>query len=130
MKRVSSWLAVLATLAVTSCQPDNSKTWFQGDFEAALAAADDRGTQVMIEFYADWCNWCRRLEADTFSVPEVRRELQALVAMKLDAEKEGADLAERFEEHGRPDLEDLGGRDASTDEGIDDPLAVVDHVGA
>jgi len=97
MKRVSSWLAVLATLVVASCQPDTSKTWFKGDFEAALAAADARGTQVMIEFYADWCNWCRRLEADTFSAPEVRRELQALVSLKVDAEKEGAELARRFD---------------------------------
>jgi len=97
MKRVSSWLAVLATLVVASCQLETSKTWFKGGFEAALAEADSRDTQVMIEFYADWCNWCRRLEADTFSAPEVRRELQALVSMKVNAEKEGVLLARRFD---------------------------------
>ncbi len=104
MKRVFSWLAVVATLVVAGCQPDTSKTWFDGDLEAALAAADARDTQVMIEFYAEWCNWCRRLEADTFSVPEVRSELQALVSMKLDAEKEGAELASQFEVDSYPTL--------------------------
>jgi thioredoxin-related protein/tetratricopeptide (TPR) repeat protein len=104
MKRVFSWLAVVATLVVAGCQPDTSKTWFDGDLETALAAANARDTQVMIEFYADWCNWCRRLEADTFSVPEVRSELQALVSMKMDAEKEGAELADRFEVDSYPTL--------------------------
>jgi len=104
MKRAYSWLAVLATLVVAGCQPDTSKTWFDGDVETALTAADARDTQVMIEFYAEWCNWCRRLETDTFSVPAVRSELQALVSVKLDAEKEGAELADRFEVDSYPTL--------------------------
>jgi thioredoxin-related protein len=104
MKRAFSWLAVGATIVVAACQPETSKTWFDGDLGTALAAAEARDTQVMIEFYAEWCNWCRRLETDTFSVPEVRSELQALVSMKLDAEKEGAELADRFEVDSYPTL--------------------------
>lgn len=104
MKRAFSWLAVFATLVVAGCQPDSSKTWFDGDLETAFAAAEARDTLVMVEFYAEWCNWCRRLETDTFSVPEVRSELQALVSVKLNAEKEGAELADRFEVDSYPTL--------------------------
>jgi thiol-disulfide isomerase/thioredoxin len=83
-------------VAIAACQQDTSKTWFKGDLEAAQAEAGRRDTVVMIEFYADWCNWCRRLEADTFAVPAVRRELEQIVSMRRDAEKDGADLAARF----------------------------------
>ena len=83
-------------VAVVACQQDTSKTWFKGDLEAARAEAGKRDTVVMIEFYADWCNWCRRLEADTFAVPAVRIELERIVSLRRDAENEGADLAARF----------------------------------
>ncbi len=96
MKRAFSLLTVFAILGIVACRPDTSKTWFSGDLEAARAEAGTRGTMVMIEFYADWCNWCRRLETDTFSVPEVQRELARFVSMKLNGEKGGAELAASF----------------------------------
>ena len=70
--------------------------WFDGSFQAALTEAAERDTVVMVEFYTDWCNWCRRLESDTLTNPEVRAELAKLVALKLDAEKSGAEMAARY----------------------------------
>ncbi len=96
MKRVFTLLTVLAALGFAACRPDSSTTWFSGSLEAARAEAGTRDTMVMIEFYADWCNWCRRLDADTFSVPEVQHELAKLVSIKLNGEKSGADLAATF----------------------------------
>jgi thiol-disulfide isomerase/thioredoxin/tetratricopeptide (TPR) repeat protein len=86
----------LAAVGTAACQRDASKTWFKGDLGAARAEAGRRDTVVMIEFYAEWCNWCRRLEADTFSAPAVRRELEQIVSLRRDAEKDGAELAARF----------------------------------
>jgi thioredoxin-related protein len=96
MKRVFLVLTVFAALGIAACRPDTSTAWFGGDLEAARAEAGARGTMVMIEFYADWCNWCRRLDADTFSVPEVQHELAELVSMKVNGETSGADLAAKF----------------------------------
>ncbi len=93
MKRAFLLLTVFAILGIVACQPGTSGLWFSGDLEAARAEAGTRDTMVMIEFYADWCNWCRRLDADTFSVPEVRRELARFVPMKMNGEKGGAGLA-------------------------------------
>jgi thiol-disulfide isomerase/thioredoxin len=70
--------------------------WFAGDLDAATSEAQNRDTVVMIEFFTDWCGWCNRLEADTFSAPSVRNELEQIVSMRLDAEKDGLDLANRF----------------------------------
>jgi thioredoxin-related protein len=97
MKRALVPLVILAAVGIAACQRDTSKTWFKGDLEAAQAEAAQRGTVVMIEFYTDWCNWCRRLEADTFSVPAVRRELGQIVSLRRNAETDGVDLASRFD---------------------------------
>jgi thiol:disulfide interchange protein DsbD len=87
---------MVATTAVVACQRDTSEYWFKGDFSEARVEAGKRDTVVMIEFYADWCNWCRRLETDTFAAPAVRRQLAQIVALRLNAEQEGSHLAERL----------------------------------
>ena len=96
MRRVLALSMTLMVVAIAACQQDTSITWFGGDLEAARAEAGRRDTVVMIEFYTDWCNWCRRLEADTFSVPAVRSELEQIVSLRRDAEKDGAELAVQF----------------------------------
>jgi thioredoxin-related protein len=96
MKSFSIPLALAAMFAVAACQRDAPSTWFKGDLEAARTVATERDTVVMIEFYTDWCNWCRRLEADTFSVPAVRDQLERIVSLKVNAEEDGAELARRF----------------------------------
>ena len=93
MRRVLVLFMAVTVVGMAGCHQDTSKTWFKGDLEAARAEADRRDTVIMIEFYADWCNWCRRLEADTFAAPAVRRELEQIVSLRRDAEKDGAELA-------------------------------------
>ena len=96
MKRGLVGLTLAAIVGMAACQRDSSALWFKGDLDAAQAEAKARNTVVMIEFYTDWSNWCQRLESDTFSNDEVQRELRAFVSMKRNAEKGGADLAQRF----------------------------------
>ena len=75
---------------------DHPEPWFDADLEAALEEAGERGTMVMVDFKTDWCTWCKRLDRDTFSDPEVITELEELVALQLDAEKEGVDAVEKY----------------------------------
>ncbi|MCK5378693.1 MAG: thioredoxin fold domain-containing protein, partial [Acidobacteria bacterium] len=70
--------------------------WFDSGLEEAFAEAGERGTLVMVDFKTDWCTWCKRLDRDTFSDPAVVAELGEVVALQLDAEKEGVDSAERY----------------------------------
>jgi thioredoxin-related protein len=95
MRRTLVLLSVVAVLVTAACQQRQS-IWYKGDFGAATAAAEERDTLVMVEFYADWCSWCQRMEKDTFSETEVRQQLQDLVPLKLDAEREGERLADRY----------------------------------
>jgi thioredoxin-related protein len=113
MRRGLVLLAVVATVGMAACQRNTSDFWFNGDLEAAEAEASARDTVVMIEFFADWCSWCRRLEADTFAAPEVRAELEKIVSVRRNAEKEGADLAEKYGIDSYPTMVflDSGGRE-------------------
>jgi thioredoxin-related protein len=104
MKKILVPLVIVATVGIAACQRDASKIWFKGELEDAQAEAAERDTVVMIEFYADWCNWCRRLESDTFSAPAVRRELAQIVSLRRNAEEEGAGLADRFEVDSYPTM--------------------------
>lgn len=75
---------------------DTPDPWVGGELESALAQAGERGTLVMVDFKTDWCTWCKRLDRDTFSDSAVITELGELVALQLDAEKEGVDAAEKY----------------------------------
>lgn len=55
-----------------------------------MAAQADAPKKVFVDVYTDWCGWCKRMDANTFSDPEVSRMLNAdFYAVKLDAEQEG-----------------------------------------
>jgi len=89
-------LTVLAVMGISACRVEPPSVWFEGNFQTALTDAAERDTVVMVEFYTDWCNWCRRMASDTFTEPAVRAELAKLVALKLNAEGDGAELAARY----------------------------------
>jgi len=96
LRRACSILIVFFVLGTAACHREAPTVWFDGSFQSALGDAGKRDTVVMAEFYTDWCNWCRRLDTDTFSNPEVRSELAKLVPLKLNAEEGGAELASRY----------------------------------
>jgi len=52
--------------------------------EQEIAAAAARGQPVMVDFYADWCIECKRLERSTFGDPAVRRTLAQMVLLQVD----------------------------------------------
>ena len=62
----------IAALLAVSCQQRDS-FWFKGNLESAAAVARERDSLLMLKFYTDWCNWCRRLDRETFSDRDVRR---------------------------------------------------------
>ncbi len=74
-------------------------------FEAAVKAANAEGKLVFIDFFTTWCEPCKRLDAQTWTDAAVGKLVgEKAVALKLDAEKEGKDLARRYKIEAYPTL--------------------------
>ena len=54
------------------------------DLNRELAAASAAGQPVMLDFYADWCVYCKMMEKNTFPAPEVRQALAGARLLKAD----------------------------------------------
>jgi thioredoxin-related protein len=103
MRRAPALVVVIAAVIAVSCQQRDS-LWFKGDLGSAAVAAKERDSLLMLEFYTDWCSWCRRLEKDTFSNRDVRRQLRKVVAVRVNAEEDGRELARRYDVDSYPTI--------------------------
>jgi thioredoxin-related protein len=68
----------------------------------ALAEAKSSHKLVMIDFYTDWCGWCKKLDADTYPNPQVVKLSDQIVSVKVNAEKEGVEAAKKYGVTGFP----------------------------
>ncbi len=79
--------------------------WVEGSFEELLERAQKEDRLIFIDFWTDWCGWCKRLDADTFSDDAVVEEMKDILCYSVDAESEtGAPLARRYNVRGFPAL--------------------------
>ena len=69
---------------------------WERDFETALARAGSDRKPVMLDFYTTWCGWCKRLDQTTLADGQVQKALAGVVPLRLDAEREGRELAQRY----------------------------------
>ncbi|CAK0771675.1 Thiol:disulfide interchange protein DsbD [Gammaproteobacteria bacterium] len=73
--------------------------------DRALATAE--GRPILLDFYADWCVECKRMERTTFTDPAVRAALADVILLQADVTKNTAAdqaLLRRFELFGPPAL--------------------------
>ena len=88
---ISGLLAGLMSLGMAPvATPHSEKIQWMG-IEEAYAAAQQDGKKILIDFYTDWCGWCKKLDADTYSKPQVIRYInEHYHAVKFDAEQKAA----------------------------------------
>ena len=91
----------VATVALGSVLFAAEMPWAES-YEAAQAKAKEENKVVMVDFYTDWCTWCKRLDEETFSNEQVIEAARNLVVVKVNAEEEGVELAEKFNVTGYP----------------------------
>jgi thiol:disulfide interchange protein DsbD len=101
---------------------------FRDDYVRALTEARAAGRPTLVDFSASWCGACGELDRHTFSHPEVVREAQRFVTVRVDLSP-GVDSPERrailasYAQRGLPlvVLHDRSGREVSRVTGFMQP---------
>ncbi len=58
------------------------------DMAQAKEAAIAQNKPILIDFYTEWCGWCKRLDKDTYANAKVIEAAKNFICVKIDAEKE------------------------------------------
>jgi thiol-disulfide isomerase/thioredoxin len=90
-------LCVVFSPAASMHAVDAAVPFREVTFEAACEAAAKEGKLVFIDFYTTWCEPCKRLDAVTWTDAAVGKLVgERSIPLKIDAEKEGRELAKRY----------------------------------
>ena len=68
-------------------QLSNQINWMTWDEMTAIRETDSVKKKIFIDFYTGWCGWCKKMDATTFSDPNIVTYMnQNFYAVKFDAE--------------------------------------------
>lgn len=94
-------------------------------FDEAVKKARAAKKPIMIDFWADWCGWCHRLDQQTYVDPVVVKLSEQFVALKIDTEggKKNQEIALQYNVATLPTITFItpGGRQILTLKGFQGP---------
>lgn len=105
MRRLPSFLTGLALLTVTSLPVGAAElSGWMSSLEDAKKSATTSGKPILVDLYAEWCGWCKRLERQVYSTPRFKEYASRFVLLRVDVEDrgEGSRLQQRFEAFSLP----------------------------
>ena len=80
-------------------------SWFQGSWSELLAEAAKTKRVVFVDFWTEWCVYCKKLGGVTLSADSVVAEMKDFLCYSVDAEsEEGRRLTKQFNVRGYPAL--------------------------
>jgi thioredoxin-related protein len=78
-------LVLLLVLLSLNLQAQDQIQWMK--FEEAIAANANNPKMILVDVYTDWCGWCKKMDKETFTDPQVIAHFQKnFYAVKLNAE--------------------------------------------
>ena len=71
--------------------------------DKAIARAKAENKPLVLDFHAEWCIPCRRMEKEVFPDPKVAEQLKRVVFLRIDTDQE-PELSEKLGVVGLPDI--------------------------
>lgn len=96
-------LLLLGLLGSPPAAPADNHEWL-GSVDEAIALAREGDRLILVDLYADWCGWCKKLESEVFSTSIFKDFTKGFVLLRVDTEDggEGTLLQEKFEAYNLP----------------------------
>ena len=104
---------------------------WEKDLPAAIERAQSEGKPVLVNFYADWCVWCKRLESTTLRDAKVAALLSdRVIPVNLDVDGDGRELSNQYRVDGLPTVLvlDASGREIGRIPGYMPPTGFLEKV--
>lgn len=65
------------------------------DLDEAMALSEKQNKPLMIDFMAEWCPPCQKMEKTTFNQPNVIQKTSDFITLRIDVDKQGA-IADKY----------------------------------
>lgn len=93
-------LTFLISVFPSRCLSDETIKWYS--YEEGVTLGKSQHKKIFINFFADWCGYCKKMDKGTFIDPEIVSYLNKnFIAIKVNSDKETA-LASKYKVRGLP----------------------------
>ena len=83
--RKSLLFALFSLVFIFQMSAQAGQSWYKFQDGMKLTGSGDK--HLVIDFYADWCHWCKVMDKETFSDQDVQKYLfENFIPIKLNAE--------------------------------------------
>ena len=118
------------SFTASSTVSSSSEFKWNTDLNAALEEAKKTKKSVFVDFYADWCPYCRELDENTFNDPQVQQKLvQNYLLVKINVDQNPAPSS-KYKVYSLPTLIVLSadGQEMRRIEGYQDPAQLLSQI--
>lgn len=85
MRKIISILVLSFVFQMSFAQNEDGIKWYT--FQEALALNEKAPKLIFVDVYTDWCGWCKKMDASTFSDASIAKYMnENYYCVKLDAE--------------------------------------------